>query len=111
MEKIDARRVSLLFQSVANKFSEKKDELCEMDAKMGDGDLGLTMERVLTAAFAPGEEKNSILEMLEAEFAGCDAANQTLDAEFPVRDWELNPSGTLQGGLLTSMMDMVMRLL
>ena len=66
------------------------------------------MERVLTAAFAPGEEKNSILEMLEAEFAGCDAANQTLDAEFPVRDWELNPSGTLQGGLLTSMMDMVM---
>jgi len=45
MEKIDARRVSLLFQSVANKFSEKKDELCEMDAKMGDGDLGLTMSK------------------------------------------------------------------
>lgn len=34
-----------LFQGVADIFAEKKDELCEMDAKMGDGDLGLTMKK------------------------------------------------------------------
>ena len=26
-------------------FAEKKEELCEMDAQMGDGDLGLTMDK------------------------------------------------------------------
>ena len=26
-------------------FAEKKEELCDMDAKMGDGDLGLTMDK------------------------------------------------------------------
>ena len=32
------------FQGAADIFAEKKEELCEMDANMGDGDLGLTME-------------------------------------------------------------------
>ena len=26
-------------------FADKRDELCDMDAKMGDGDLGLTMDK------------------------------------------------------------------
>lgn len=34
-----------LFATVGNLFTEKKDELCEMDAKLGDGDLGLTMSK------------------------------------------------------------------
>ena len=34
-----------LFESVAAMMAEKADELCEMDAKMGDGDLGLTMRK------------------------------------------------------------------
>ncbi len=34
-----------LFEEVAKIFAEKKDELCDMDAKMGDGDLGLTMDK------------------------------------------------------------------
>lgn len=33
------------FQGVAEIFAEKKEELCEMDANMGDGDLGLTMQK------------------------------------------------------------------
>ena len=34
------------FQGAADIFAEKKkEELCEMDANMGDGDLGLTMEK------------------------------------------------------------------
>ena len=34
-----------MFERVSDIFAEKKDELCEMDAAMGDGDLGLTMSK------------------------------------------------------------------
>lgn len=45
MDKITFEQLPELFSCVAEIFSEKKDELCEMDAKMGDGDLGLTMSK------------------------------------------------------------------
>ena len=49
MEKIGIENLPGLFEAVARIFAEKKDELCDMDAKMGDGDLGLTMERGFSA--------------------------------------------------------------
>ena len=45
MEKITFEQLPDLFGGVADIFTEKKDELCEMDAQMGDGDLGLTMHK------------------------------------------------------------------
>lgn len=45
MDTITCRELPELFQGVADIFSEEKDRLCEMDAKMGDGDLGLTMSK------------------------------------------------------------------
>lgn len=45
MEKIAFDLIPELFTSVGNLFIEKKEELCEMDAKLGDGDLGLTMSK------------------------------------------------------------------
>ena len=45
MDKITFEQVPELFQSVGDLFIEKKEELCEMDAKLGDGDLGLTMSK------------------------------------------------------------------
>lgn len=45
MEKILFDQVPDLFASVGNLFVEKKEELCDMDAKLGDGDLGLTMSK------------------------------------------------------------------
>lgn len=49
MEKITFEQLPELFEGVAAIFTEKKDELCDMDAKMGDGDLGLTMHKGYTA--------------------------------------------------------------
>ena len=40
-----AEKIAELFEGVAAVFAKKKEELCEMDAKMGDGDLGLTMDK------------------------------------------------------------------
>ncbi|RGY99612.1 dihydroxyacetone kinase subunit L [Clostridium sp. AM58-1XD] len=45
MDSISYNELPELFQGVADLFAEKKDELCEMDARMGDGDLGLTMQK------------------------------------------------------------------
>lgn len=45
MQKFSAEQLPELFAGVASMFAEKKEELCDMDAKMGDGDLGLTMDK------------------------------------------------------------------
>ena len=49
MDKITVEQLPELFEGVAQIFTEKKDELCDMDAKMGDGDLGLTMHKGYSA--------------------------------------------------------------
>ena len=45
MDKITCEQLPEFFEQVAAIFAENKDLLCEMDAAMGDGDLGLTMEK------------------------------------------------------------------
>lgn len=45
MDKILFNEIPDLFASVGGIFAEKRDELCGMDAKLGDGDLGLTMSK------------------------------------------------------------------
>ncbi len=45
MDKILFGQIPDLFASVGIIFAEKKDELCALDAKLGDGDLGLTMSK------------------------------------------------------------------
>jgi len=45
MDRITCHELPELFQGAADIFEEKKEELCEMDARMGDGDLGLTMKK------------------------------------------------------------------
>lgn len=45
MEKILFDQVPDLFASVGALFVEKREELCDMDARLGDGDLGLTMSK------------------------------------------------------------------
>lgn len=45
MDKLTIGDVPEMFEKVAEIFREKKEQLCEMDAAMGDGDLGLTMSK------------------------------------------------------------------
>ena len=49
MKEIKAENLPGLFQKVADEFAAAKDELCAMDANMGDGDLGLTMQKGFAA--------------------------------------------------------------
>ena len=45
MNAISIDRLADLFYEVGKRFSENADLLCEMDSRMGDGDLGLTMKK------------------------------------------------------------------
>lgn len=45
MNNITYERMGDMFECVADVFESARDELCEMDANMGDGDLGLTMAK------------------------------------------------------------------
>ena len=45
MDKLTMDDLPELFECVSKVFAENKDRLCEMDAAMGDGDLGLTMSK------------------------------------------------------------------
>ena len=61
MEELLQKDIPELFKEVANIMSEKCEELCNMDAYMGDGDLGLTMKKgfgSLEDIFKEIEEEN-----------------------------------------------------
>ncbi len=83
-----------MFETVAGKFSEKKEELCDIDAKMGDGDLGLTMEKGYSAM--PG----LIKENLEENNIGKTLfkAGSRMAALVPSTMGTLMASGIMEGG-------------
>lgn len=45
MEKVTMEQLPELFEAMAAQFAENAELLCDMDSKMGDGDLGLTMKK------------------------------------------------------------------
>ena len=73
----------------------------------------LYMERIMRRAFARSESDAPmrINDLMEPRFISCDAVSRTLHVAFAVQEWELNPTGTMHGGLLTAAMDMSMGVL
>jgi dihydroxyacetone kinase-like protein len=45
MGNITIEQLPELFEAIGKQFAENAEKLCEMDSKMGDGDLGLTMKK------------------------------------------------------------------
>ena len=61
MEYITIDQLPALFGKIADRFAENEAMLCEMDSKMGDGDLGLTMKKgfgALPAFFEQCDEED-----------------------------------------------------
>ncbi|MCY6369145.1 dihydroxyacetone kinase subunit DhaL [Clostridium ganghwense] len=48
MNRFDKQDVFNIFNEIKNKFIDKKEELINLDSAIGDGDLGLTMEKGFT---------------------------------------------------------------
>jgi len=47
---MDKHQLTYLLQLLSDSFNEKQDELCQLDAELGDGDLGLTMNKAMYEA-------------------------------------------------------------
>ena len=45
---------------------------------------------------------------MKAELESCDEATQEITLRFPLQDWQVNGLGTLHGGMINTMMDLVM---
>lgn len=52
-----------------------------------------------------------INDMLAPEFVSCSAEEQSITLSLKVREWMLNPKGTLHGGIMSTMLDMTMGML
>ena len=94
MNTITCEQLPALFQGVAGIFSEKKEELCNMDAQMGDGDLGLTMDKGYGAL--PG----LLQENMEAGDAGKTLmkGGMKMSSLVPSTMGTLMSSGIMEGG-------------
>lgn len=96
MDKILFDQIPDLFASVGDLFVEKKEELCEMDARLGDGDLGLTMSKGYAA----------LPDLMRAEAAGADGdigkmlmkAGMKMSSLVPSTMGFLMSTGVMEGG-------------
>ena len=94
MEEILAKELPELFKGASDIFAEKKDELCEMDANMGDGDLGLTMSKgfgVLPDLITENMDENNMGMTLVK-------AGMKMAAVVPSTMGTLMSSGVMEGG-------------
>jgi dihydroxyacetone kinase-like protein len=90
---ITREEIPEIFRSVSIMFARKKDELCEMDARMGDGDLGLTMNRGFAALpdLLMGDSGEDIGRMLMK-------AGMKMSSIVPSTMGTLMASGLMEGG-------------
>lgn len=92
--KIYAKDLPKLFAGVRDIFLEKKEELCELDANMGDGDLGLTMSKGF------GEMPHLLQENLVEDNIGKSLflAGSKMASVVPSTMGTLMASGIMEGG-------------
>ncbi len=94
MTTITCDQLPALFEGVAAIFAEKREELCDMDANMGDGDLGLTMDK------GYGALPDLLRENMEAADAGKTLmkAGMKMSSVVPSTMGTLMSSGIMEGG-------------
>lgn len=65
------------------------------------------MEHILTQVFLTelDDGKEHIYDKMGGRFAGCDYKSKVAEAEFFVREWELNSIQTMHGGLIATAVD------
>ena len=93
MQVLSADKLPALFDSVAARMEEAAEELCEMDVRMGDGDLGLTMRRGFAAVpefLRETEEPDLGTKLVKAGMKMASAAPSTMGT--------LMASGIMGGG-------------
>jgi len=60
MNQINTEGVLLILEAIAQKMKDQKEYLIELDSQIGDGDLGITMEKGFSAAYEYAQEQASL---------------------------------------------------
>ena len=58
--------------------------------------------------FINGKMAHTLNARMKAELESCCDAAQEITLKFPLQEWEVNGLGTLHGGMINTMMDLVM---
>ena len=71
------------------------------------------MARILQGVINGSDNDNPQIlnDLVAPEFVDCDFNEQSLHVRYPVKDWELNPNGTLHGGIISTVCDITMGVL
>lgn len=91
--KLTEKQLIQMFQSIADIFAEQAEKLCELDAKLGDGDLGLTMKKgfaIVPQAIVESEETDLGKKIFKAGMKMASAVPSTMGT--------LMSSGIMSGG-------------
>jgi acyl-CoA thioesterase len=91
------------FQEIA----ERKKELLAA-GKAPQQVMEETMRDILVYRKRQSQRLNGIMNI---QLDGCDAEAMTVRMAFPVEEWELNPAGTLHGGIFATAVDIAMGML
>ncbi len=93
MEILKREKLQDLFQEIADMMADRQEELCEMDAMMGDGDLGLTMKKGFgeLPAFIAGLQEESLGKLISK-------CGMRLSSVIPSTMGFLMGSGLMSGG-------------
>ncbi|MCD8021270.1 MAG: PaaI family thioesterase [Clostridiales bacterium] len=78
----------------------------------GESEQGY-MERIFRSVVEAdsGQQGKSLNEILEPEYYGCDAREQSITLRFTPQAWQLNPMGRLHGGMVATTMDTALGLI
>lgn len=74
-----------------------------LDLKREQTLMEKTLEHVISVTKSKG--KSGIIEMMGPKFIGCSYENKELSVMFHVEKWELNPQGSMHGGLVSTAFD------
>ena len=70
------------------------------------------MEQIMSDILTYRKKQSTRLNgIMKIDLLCCDAEAQTIRMGFPVEEWELNPAGTLHGGMFATAVDIAMGML
>jgi len=75
----------------------------QLDLKREQEIMKKTIEHVIS--ITKSEEGSGIIQMMQPKFVGCNYEDKEISIMFHVEKWELNPQGSMHGGLICAAFD------
>jgi uncharacterized protein (TIGR00369 family) len=74
-----------------------------LDLKMEQAIMEKTIEHVINVT--KSESESGVIQMMQPKYIGCSYQDKEISVMFHVEKWELNPQGSMHGGLISAAFD------